>query len=222
MREERVFIPSSGIRLEGLLSVQEALLVDRGLLCCHPHPLYGGEMHNPVVSAAVETGIQEGYTTLRFNFRGAGQSEGAYGDGPGEKEDVAAALGFLASRLKGPEASLVLMGYSFGAWVGLPVGAGDERVRAVAAVAPPLEMYDFAFLEDCPKPKMIIAGSRDLFCPPSKLETWYQRLREPKSMTILQGADHFLFSHRQALMDAFREFLRGLPFAGTGVKSSRG
>ena len=95
MREEKVLIPSSAIRLEGLLSNQEALHLKGGVILCHPHPQYGGDMYNPVIAIAVEAASQEGFATLRFNFRGVGESEGSYGEGIGEREDVKAVIEYL-------------------------------------------------------------------------------------------------------------------------------
>ena len=208
MKEVRVSIPSAGIRLEGLLTVQEASSFSGGVILCHPHPQYGGDMHNPVIEAGMNAASQEGYSTLRFNFRGVGGSEGTYGEGIGEKEDVQAAVEYLNPELKNPGSFFILFGYSFGAWVGLPVAVQDQRARGMIGVAPPLEMYDFAFLTGCKKRKLFIAGNRDLYCPAPVLAKWYEQLDEPKSLTIIPGADHFFFSHTQALVQPLIEFLR--------------
>jgi len=207
MKEEKVFILSDTVQLEGLLSIQETLSVKGGAVLCPPHPQYGGDMHNNVITAAVQTVSQSGFSTLRFNFRGVGSSGGSYGDGIGEKEDVKAAIEYLSSRLKGSAIPLILLGYSFGAWVGLPVAVQDDRVIGMVAIAPPLEMSDFEFLKGCKKGKLIIAGNRDFFCPVPILEMWYQDLQEPKSMTIIPGADHFFFSHTHLLAQPLKEFL---------------
>lgn len=207
MREEKVFIPSGSVQLEGLLSIQEALSAEAGAILCHPHPQYGGEMYNNVISAAVQTASQAGLSTLRFNFRGVGASGGSYGDGIGERKDVKAAIEYLNSRLEDPGTPLILLGYSFGAWVGLPVAIQDDRVKGMVAIAPPLEMFDFRFLKGCRKAKLIIAGDRDFFCPAPILEKWYQDLEEPKSLTIIPGADHFFFFHIHLLIQPLKEFL---------------
>jgi alpha/beta superfamily hydrolase len=208
MKEERVFIPANGIQLEGLLSIQEAPSFKGGVICCHPHPQYGGEMSHPVMTTALEAAWQEGFSTLRFNFRGVGGSEGSYGEGVGEGQDVRAVANYLDSRLKGSPSLLILVGYSFGAWAGFPVAVEDERFVGMVAIAPPLEIYDFGFLKGCRKRKLFITGDRDAFCPPSLLEGWYQQLEEPKSLTLIPGADHFLFSHIRFLIQPLREFFR--------------
>jgi hypothetical protein len=206
MKEEKVFIPSDGLRLEGLLSVQEALPVRGGVVLCHPHPLYGGEMDNPVVTTAAEVAVGEGFQTLRFNFRGVGESEGTHADGVGEKDDVRAAIEFLSSKVDGP--SFILVGYSFGAMVGLPVAIEDARVKGVVAIAPPLEMYDFDFLKGSKKDKLVIVGNRDLYCPIGRLKEFYQLLEDPKSLVMIEGADHFFSYHVNSLISPLREFFR--------------
>ncbi len=208
MREEKVFIPSDSIQLEGLLSVQEALSIKGGVILCHPHPQYGGDMDNPVITTAAEAAWQEGFSTLRFNFRGVGESEGSYGDGVGEGKDVGAAIDYLHSTQKDSRGPLILLGYSFGAWIGFSAAVHDERIKRMVAIAPPLELYDFGFLKGCKKKKLVIAGSRDFFCPATQLEEWYQQLEEPKSLALIRGADHFFFGHTRFLIEPLKAFLK--------------
>jgi len=210
MKETRVFIPSDGIQLEGLLSIQEAPSLKGGVICCHPHPQYGGNMDHPVLIASLEAAVQEGFSTLRFNLRGVGESGGSYDEGVGEKRDVGAVADYFYSRLRGNHLPLILVGYSFGAWTGFPVAVEDERFIGMVGIAPPLEIYDFGFLKGCKKRKLLIAGDRDAYCPTPLLEKWYDQLDEPKSLSILPGADHFLFSHTRFLIEPIREFLRAL------------
>ena len=208
MKEEKVFIPSNGIQLEGLLSIQEASSFRGGVILCHPHPQYGGDMNHPVMTVSVEAATQEGFSTLRFNFRGVGESQGSYGEGVGERQDVKAVANYFCSRLKDDHPLLILLGYSFGAWVGFPIAIEDERFKGMVAVAPPLGVYDFGFLKGCKKKKLFIAGNQDSFCPPDLLEKWYQQLDEPKSLAFIPGADHFFLSHVRFLNEPLREFLR--------------
>jgi len=210
MKEKRVSIPSGGIWLEGLFNLAETRSLRRGVVLCHPHPLYGGDMYNTVIEAGVEAAFQEACSTLRFNFRGVGGSGGSYEEGVGEREDVKAAIDYLASEINDSKATIVFMGYSFGAWAGLPVAVNDPRINSLIAVAPPLDMYDFEFLKGCKKKKLLIAGSEDLYCPLPELRKLYSQLEEPKSLTIVEGADHFFFSHEPSLISPLREFLRTL------------
>jgi len=208
MREEKVFIPAKGFQLEGLLANQEALSMKGGVILCHPHPQYGGDMHNPVISTAADAAYQEGFATLRFNFRGVGKSGGSYGEGIGEREDVRAAIDYFFSAFGHANSPLILLGYSFGAWAALPVGAQDDRVKGMVAIAPPLELYDFGFLKGSKKKKLLLAGDQDLFCPVTLLKTYFDWLDEPKSLTIIEGADHFLFGHHRALVEPLRAFFK--------------
>jgi len=208
MKEEKVFFPSGEVQLEGLLSIHEALSVKGGVILCHPHPQYGGDMRNRVITTALKSAHEEGFSTLRFNFRGVGNSGGSYGEGIGEMEDVRAAIEFHHSKQKNPHLPLILLGYSFGAWAGIPVAIKDEGIKGVVAVSPPLEMFDFDFLKECIKKKLIISGDRDLYCPYSLLKEWFQQLKEPKSMKIIQGADHFYSSHANLLIQPLRNFFK--------------
>jgi len=208
MREEKILIPSQGIHLEGLLNVPEAFSIKGGVILCHPHPQYGGDMHNPVISTAAETAFQEGFSTLRFNFRGVGKSGGSYGDGVGEREDVKGAIEYLFPTLNKSDLPLILVGYSFGAWTGLSAALQDDRMKGMVAIAPPLELYDFGFLEGNKKRKLLMAGDRDFFCPIALLKRWFENLEEPKSLAIIEGADHFFFTHHRLLIEPLRKFFK--------------
>ena len=208
MREERVLIPCQGRQLEGLLNRQEALSHEKAILLCHPHPQYGGDMHNGVISAGVEAAAQSGFPTLRFNFRGVGRSEGVHDQGVGETEDVRGAVAYLFGKLRGDQSSIILVGYSFGAWVGLPVAVEDERVNGMVAIAPPVELYNFDFLKKSRKKKFLLSGSRDDFCPMPSLHVLYEALEEPKSLLIVPEANHFFVSHLSSLRQSLKEIFQ--------------
>jgi len=208
MREEKISVPCGGIQLEGLLSVQEALSIKGGVILCHPHPLYGGDMHNTVVAAGIEAASREGLSTLRFNFRGVGESGGSYGEGMGEREDVKAVIDYFAARLKESNLPMILLGYSFGAWAGMPVAVEDPRIKGMVAISPPLELYDFGFLKGCKKKKLLVAGNQDDYCPAARLQEFVEHLDEPKALAIIQGADHFYSFHDSALIKPLREFFK--------------
>src|ERR1700730_12609433 len=135
---------------------------------CHPHPLFGGTMHNKVVYQTAKTLHRFGLPVLRFNFRGVGASEGAHDEGRGEREDVSAALDFLAEEY--PGVSLLLAGFSFGSWVGLRVGCKDARVSDLIGLGLPVGDLvgdrGFSYLEVCNKPKLLVNGEFDQYDPP--------------------------------------------------------
>jgi len=173
---------------------------------CHPHPLQGGTMHNKVVFRAAKAAWQAGLPTLRFNFRGVGKSTGSFSDGIGEREDVTAALDYLGTRF--PAVPVCLIGFSFGASVGLRVGANDPRVVALVGLGVPVTSTNMDFLRGVLKPKLIIQGTRDQFGSRAQMESFYGLLAEPKQIYWVQNADHFFTGKLEEVQRAIREFLR--------------
>jgi alpha/beta superfamily hydrolase len=179
-----------------------------GILICHPHPLYGGDMDNPVVVRAQEVCAGLGFATVRFNFRGVGASGGAHGGGMGEQEDARAALDALAKAVGG--APLALAGYSFGARIAALVGCQDRRVVGLALIAPPLAMYDFSCLEGTRIPTLMVAGTGDSYCPPAELARLAERFPWATAVSV-EGADHFFFGKLFPLGQAIEDWARRLP-----------
>jgi uncharacterized protein len=187
----RVMIPVAHGRLEALLREPPALIA--AAVVCHPHPLYGGTMNNNVVYRLAKALVDGGVAVLRFNFRGVGASTGRYGEGAGEEEDARDALAFLAARH--PGLPLWTTGVSFGARVGLTVGAAQARVAKLLAVGMALEMFDYAFLESCPKPKAVIQAADDEYGGRVAIEATVQRMADPKRLWIVDGAAHLFPGH---------------------------
>ena len=162
-----------------------------GLVVCHPHPLYGGDMDNPVVIRCAEVAWGLGLATLRFNFRGVGASTGPR-DGKGaEQADVRAGLAALAARV-GVGCRIALAGYSFGAWISARVAGEDPAALAgLCLVAPPLSMLDVSAVPAI-HPTLVVAGSRDQYCPVDALEDLGRRM-PAATITVIEGADHFFF-----------------------------
>ncbi len=170
------------------------------VVLAHPHPVYGGTMHTKAVFHAAKGFCRIGCAVLRFNFRGAGASEGTFDNGPGELADFRAALDFAARRY--PGADLWAAGMSFGAWVALTVGAEDDRVAALLGIAPPLSSYDFSALRRSTKPKYFIQGERDELCPLKVMREFYAQLMEPKELVVIDMADHLFDGHTSEIADA--------------------
>ncbi len=196
---QSLFLPGPVGRLEALLN-QGAAGATHAALVCHPHPLFGGTMHNKVVFHAMKALQGFGFPVLRFNFRGAGLSEGTHDDGRGEADDVKAALRWLEERFHLP---IVFAGFSFGAATGLRAACPDPHVDALIALGIPVRMddrsYGYRFLSECAKPKLFVSGGNDQFGPRNQLHELVERLPEPKKLVIIEGADHF-FSKRLAEM----------------------
>ena len=162
-------------------------------------------MDNPVVLRVSELAQGLGVATLRFNFRGVGASGGVHGGGDGERNDAAAALAMLAGQLPA-ESRIGLAGYSFGAWVAARVAAAAPNLPALALLAPPLGMYDLDFLERAPLHTLLVAGSRDPYCPVDMLEHLSGRLGSQAA--IIDGAEHFFFGKLFPLGEAVERWIR--------------
>jgi len=172
----------------------------------HPHPQHGGTMHTKVVYQAAKALARIGCATLRFNFRGAGLSAGAFSDGPGEMDDFRAALDFMHARY--PSVPMWAGGFSFGAWIGLTVGAADPRVSTLIGIAPPLDRYDFEPIAGSAKPKFFIQGDRDEICPLKRMREFYARAAEPKELVVIEDADHLFDGKVSEVADAIEDLLR--------------
>ncbi|HEV7731066.1 MAG TPA: alpha/beta fold hydrolase [Candidatus Binatia bacterium] len=168
---------------------------------CHPHPEYGGDMDNTVVTTVAAVLVAAGVAALRFNFGGVGRSEGAYGGGPAEVTDVRAAIDSIRAEL--PTVPIIVVGYSFGSWVGAQAAAGAPDVTRMIAVAPPITFFDWTFATTLRVPLAVVVGDRDQFCPLARLE----KLTIPTEKAIIQGADHFFAGHTAAVAAAVRAFI---------------
>ncbi len=156
---------------------------------CHPHPLFGGTMHNKVVYQTAKALDTLGIPVLRFNFRGAGLSAGVHDRGGGEQGDVRAALDFLAAEF--PGVPLLLAGFSFGAWVGMRVGCEDARVSHLIGLGIPINSTDFSFLRQCNKPKLFVHGGKDEHGDIEKVKALIPNLPGGNHLAVVEGVDHF-------------------------------
>jgi alpha/beta superfamily hydrolase len=205
--EKPVVVPvPGGPSLEGRLT----LVPDPkgGFVLCHPHPLYGGDMDNPVVMRAAEVVREVGHATLRFNFRGVGASTGSHDKGAGEQDDVRAAVAALAGHLP-PGSPVGVIGYSFGAWTAASaMRPGDTPL---GLIAPPLGMFDFQLPTSPGGRMLVVAGTRDTYCP---VDALHQLARTTGAEErIIEGADHFFFGKLYPLGEAIRAWLTGAPSA---------
>jgi hypothetical protein len=186
---ENFFIPGPAGRIECMLK-RPAPGAEAGAAAaiCHPHPLFGGTMHNKVVHAAAEALVAAGLPTLRFNFRGAGGSGGIHDGGRGEQDDLKAVLDHVAGRF--PGRPLVLAGYSFGAYVSLRSGCGDGRAAALIGIGLPITMMTFDFLAGCDRPLTLIQGDQDLFGPLPLVMAVAATLPQGARVVAIPGAAH--------------------------------
>ena len=162
-------------------------------LVAHPHPPSGGTMHTKVVYHAAKAFSSFGLPVLRFNFRGVGLSEGVYDHGPGEIDDVRAAVDWLSAKVGLP---ILFAGFSFGSNVGLRACCGDARVKGLIGLGLPVRAagrdYTYEFLPACGSvPKLFVSGDHDQFGPPGVLEPVLVSVPPPKKLVWVPGADHF-------------------------------
>lgn len=204
-----VNIPTAIGHLEAILKPEEAGSEPRYAgLVCHPHPLGGGTMHNKVVFKVAQVLQSLNVPALRFNFRGVGHSTGKYDEGRGEMDDTRFALEFLSHRY--PGLPVILAGFSFGAWVGLRVGAVDDRVRAMIGLGTPARSFDGDTLAKSQQPKLFIHGTKDELAPYELLLRWFEQVPAPKSLVAVEGADHFFQDRLEEVQAIIARFVQTL------------
>jgi hypothetical protein len=209
MKEQQVTFASHNLTLEGLYAPAATGVPPKGAVVCHPHPQYGGSMYNNVVDAALEALWQRGVATLRFNFRGVGESEGSYGGGEGEAQDAAAAVSYLRGQPGMQAAPMVLAGYSFGAAAAWRGASQAGALKALVLIAAPLQMMD-AGAVTAAKNIILIGGSQDSFCPAAGLEDLCARLGKRASYRVIDGADHFFGGYEEDVTAALADMLAAI------------
>jgi hypothetical protein len=202
------FLEGPSGRLEALLNAG-AKNATYAALVCHPHPMFGGTLHNKVVFHTMKALNSFGFPVLRFNFRGAGLSQGVHDHGRGEVDDVRIGLDWLDREFHLP---LIFAGFSFGAAVGLRAACPDGRVKAAIALGLPVapigdRSYDYEFMHSCAKPKLFVSGDRDQFGPRAQLEPLVQSLPEPRELILIAGTDHFFEGRLHELREIIQKWL---------------
>ncbi len=202
MKETAVTFRADKNVLQGLLS---RIPGDKGVVITHPHSLYGGDMHNPVVETITRVYGEEGFSTLRFNFRGVGGSEGTFDNGRGERDDVSGAITYL---LGAGIHSIELVGYSFGALVLGGMGDVPEEVVAQVHIAPPVALMDYGTVSYIPKLKAVIAAEDDDIGPPEQIKESITAWNSAAQLLVIEGGDHFFSSKMISLEAALRKYIR--------------
>lgn len=202
------FLEGPAGKLEALLNVGEEN-ASYAAMVCHPHPLYGGTMHNKVVFNAMKALSSFGFPVLRFNFRGTGLSEGKHDEGRGEAEDVRAAIEWLDETFGLP---IIFAGFSFGAATGLRAACPDDRIVGLISLGTPVaaegRSYAYSFLAQCRKPKLFVSGSRDQYGPVANIEQVVSIAAEPKKLVLVEGADHFFEGKIPIMRSAVEDWVR--------------
>jgi hypothetical protein len=199
------FLTGPAGRLEALLWTVPVADPPLVAVVCHPHPLFGGTMHNKVVYQAAKALHLRDIPVLRFNFRGVGHSEGVHDRGVREAEDLRAALDYLATEF--PQRPILLAGFSFGSVVGLRVGCAEQRVSDLIGLGLPVDHSDLMYLHDCAKPKLIVQGGSDQFGSRANVEALFATLPAPKKLVFVEGADHFFTGQLEKVRVAIDDWL---------------
>jgi len=202
--EKGVVFESDNLKLEGRLDRAQG---DAGVVITHPHPQFGGSMSNNVVESLVKAYGNSGYTTLRFNFRGVGKSEGHYDEGKGEQADAHGAVSYL--RDMGMNV-VHLAGYSFGAWVNARAIGELNDVNRMIMVSPPVNFMDFSDLDYTPQLQLVITGSSDDIAPPDIIQKMLPKWNKDAAFKIIRGTDHFYWGQTGEIETIVRDFLKGL------------
>ncbi|MCH7831547.1 MAG: alpha/beta hydrolase [Proteobacteria bacterium] len=179
-------------------------------LLLHPHPQYGGTMNNKVVFNLYQNFARRGFSSLRFNFRGVGRSQGQFDNGQGELSDAASALDWMQSRNPNTNTCWIA-GFSFGAWVAMQLMMRRPEISGFISIAPPASQHDFSFLAPCPASGMIIHGDKDEVVPQSSVDKLAQKLQKQKNIKIdyriIEGSDHFFLDHLEPLNEQVNDYL---------------
>jgi uncharacterized protein len=179
-------------------------------LVLHPHPQFGGTMNNPLVYDLYHMFLRLGCTSVRFNFRGVGRSQGTFDNGAGELSDAAAVLDWMNTLYANPTFVWVA-GISFGAWIGMQLLMRRPEIEGFISIAPPANLYDFSFLAPCPSSGLIIHGDKDAVVPHRDVTTLVEKLKTQKGIVIEQkiipGANHFFDGKIEPLMSAISAYL---------------
>ena len=183
-------------------------------LLLHPHPQHGGTMNNKVVYTLYHAFVRQGFSALRFNFRGVGRSQGSFARGEGELSDAASALDWLQSYNANASACWI-GGFSFGAWIGMQLLMRRPEIDGFISVAPPANLYDFGFLAPCPSSGLIIHGDKDHLVPLEAVQKLINKLMHQRDITIdfrlVRGADHFFQSRLEELDEEVEDYLTKKP-----------
>ena len=198
-RIESYFLDGAAGKIEALLEEPESGEASEACLVCHPHPLYGGSMHNKVVYRMARALRRSGSVVLRFNFRGVGRSEGAHDQGAGELEDARLLLEWLRSRY--PALAYSAAGFSFGSRIALRLGCPRVGMRRIIAVGFPTKSGTFEYLKNCLTPKVFVQSTDDEHGPRLELEAIYRDVADPKQIHWVTATDHFFRDGLDALED---------------------
>ena len=197
---------SGDLTLEGVVDLPQGHGRFPAVAICHPHPSYGGDLHNTVVSAIATRLRDSGIAALRFNFRGVGGSQGDFDSGVGELQDATSAVTYLTLHDSIDASRVGIAGYSFGAWMALDTSDGSDSVQAVASIACPMRAFRELGVRELLQPKLLLVGDLDHDFPTDQFRFLAQRFSEPRQVEVVNGADHFFAGREAEVAELTTEF----------------
>jgi hypothetical protein len=223
----KVYFLGSAGRIEGMYYQSENPLAE-SVLVLHPHPLYGGTMNNTIIYNISKLFVENGFSVLRINFRGVGNSDGSFSNGVGELEDASTALNWLYSYNQ-RSSRFWVAGFSFGAWIGMQLLMRRPEIERFIAVSPPVSRYNFSFFSPCPIPGAIFQGGNDEIAIPEATTSLYNKTVDDGdgvnvSYDIIEDADHFFLGKEQALYEKVDSYIKSSldnKVAATPIKQRR-
>jgi alpha/beta superfamily hydrolase len=201
----KVSFNSESFKLEGVLFAPDSEGPFPAAIVLHPHPEFGGSMNNNVVDAICER-LESSMIALKFNCRGVGRSEGISSGGQNEAQDVLAAIEFLKADSRVEHSKLGFVGYSWGTYVGLPVTYKNPDIQVLIGIACPVGLWNYNYLLEAEKPKLLVAGAYDQFAPVAQIKRLFAQLLEPKEFLLLE-TDHFYGGQERPMANKVKEFL---------------
>lgn len=199
--EQTLTLPCGDLTLEARFEQSSG---PKAVVITHPHPLMGGDMHNPVVDTIRQAYKAKGYSTLRFNFRGAGRSTGVHGEGYDEINDVLAARDFINDQ---GLAHIDLAGYSFGAWVNMMSATNGHGFKRLVLVSPPVDFIEFKGMHDIEALDLVLAGGKDAYGTPAHIKKLLKNWNKNAILIEIPGADHFYSNELGLLGNTLSDYL---------------
>ena len=207
MRQSAVSFKAKGLNFEGIVAMpDDAGSPIPGVVICHPHPLFGGNMDNNVVTAVSFALADQGFATIRFNFRGVGNSDGEHTKGELEYQEILGAFDLLKAWPGVDERNLGLAGYSFGTSVILDSAAAQKKAKAIALISPPIRAFPDSALKKGKMPTLIISGDRDKLVQSEELQPNLDAFARSPVLKIVAGADHYWNGMERQVVGPVAEF----------------
>ena len=205
-----IFISNNDVTLEAELFQSKLGTENVLVLICHPHPQYGGNMFNNVVSGVFNKLVRNKVSCMRFNFRGVGRSTGTHSNGTGELSDVHACIDFVINERKFEK--IFLCGYSYGAAIGCSAVGYSDKIVGYISISFPWDFMGSKYkeLSQTYKPKLFIQGDKDTVANHGNFQENFDYYLDPKNKKIIEGADHFYGNYEEQVANAVLEFLRNL------------